>query len=579
MLAFGRQVSAGGKGIALVAALLAAAAACGWSLPTDRSVWPAWVKAQVVNVRDGPGTDADKIGQLPLGTKIQVTAFNNQWCKAKLPDGEWGWVAEWLLEFSWDKGRELAAQAQGSTATSSDSSPPAWIKISAANVRTGPGLGYKSYGTLPKGTKVYKLRQRNDWVELKTPGGSGWVRTDLLEFNLEAGRKLALSASAAQAPSAKAYVNGNNVRLRAGPGTNRRIIATLKKGQTVYLYESRGDWKKVNVHGGRSGWIAGHLLILEGQQRSESAPPPSGPADFPSPTIEKSNSSPDGELYAWIDEERVNVRSGPGQDEEMSFQLTRGQKVQVEDVSEHWCEIKTADGRSGWIAGWVIDFSPPGVEFMAQEGDQSVEVKVGWVARPVVKLRSGAGQNHPEIADLALSTQVIIIGQEGQWYEVALDNGKTGWVASWLIDTRAQRLARRATGPGEPGETELGGSGAAIVKTAMQYLGYPYVSGASGPDAFDCSGLVHYVMRRHSIRVGRTCPDLFRQGQPVSRSQLSPGDAVFFVNTYRRGLSHVGIYVGGEKFIHASHPGDTVKITSLGSPYYASRYRGARRMY
>ena len=168
---------------------------------------------------------------------------------------------------------------------------------------------------------------------------------------------------------------------------------------------------------------------------------------------------------------------------------------------------------------------------MTEESGVGVEVKVGWVARPVVNLRSGPGLNYPEIAELTLSTQLIIIGQKGDWYQVGLDNGKTGWVASRLIDTRAQRLARKSQMGG--GATLASshsdrGTGAAILKTAMNYLGAPYVRGAAGPQAFDCSGFVQYVLGRHGMRVSRTCPDQFRQGQPVSRSNLQSGDIVFF---------------------------------------------------
>jgi len=81
------------------------------------------------------------------------------------------------------------------------------------------------------------------------------------------------------------------------------------------------------------------------------------------------------------------------------------------------------------------------------------------------------------------------------------------------------------------------------------------------------------------LRVARTSADLFRQGQPISRSNLQPGDIVFFKNTYRRGISHVGIYISGDKFVHASNSRSTVKISSLSSSYYAPRYIGARRMY
>jgi cell wall-associated NlpC family hydrolase len=87
------------------------------------------------------------------------------------------------------------------------------------------------------------------------------------------------------------------------------------------------------------------------------------------------------------------------------------------------------------------------------------------------------------------------------------------------------------------------------------------------------------VHRRHGIGVSRSSVSLFHQGTPISRDDLQPGDVLFFERTYRRGISHVGMYIGNGKFIHAANHRGGVKITELESDYYASRYVGARRMY
>jgi cell wall-associated NlpC family hydrolase len=111
------------------------------------------------------------------------------------------------------------------------------------------------------------------------------------------------------------------------------------------------------------------------------------------------------------------------------------------------------------------------------------------------------------------------------------------------------------------------------VGVAMAQLGKPYVWAASGPDSFDCSGLIIYAFSA----VGRSLPHstyaLYNLGVPVSRDQLQPGDLVFF-----DGLGHAGIYIGGDQFVHAPHSGDVVKISSLNEGWYAGSYDGARRI-
>jgi peptidoglycan DL-endopeptidase CwlO len=112
-----------------------------------------------------------------------------------------------------------------------------------------------------------------------------------------------------------------------------------------------------------------------------------------------------------------------------------------------------------------------------------------------------------------------------------------------------------------------------VVGIAMQYLGVPYVWGGASPSGFDCSGFVMYVFARAGISLPHNAAAQYGYGSPVSRSELAPGDLVFF-----DGLGHVGIYIGGGQFVHAPHTGDVVKISSLGDSWYASTYVGARRL-
>jgi peptidoglycan DL-endopeptidase CwlO len=111
-----------------------------------------------------------------------------------------------------------------------------------------------------------------------------------------------------------------------------------------------------------------------------------------------------------------------------------------------------------------------------------------------------------------------------------------------------------------------------VVGIAMQYLGTPYVYGGSSPSGFDCSGFVMYVYAQVGVSLPHNAAAQYGYGTPVDRSQLQPGDLVFF-----NGLGHNGIYIGGGSFIHSPHTGDVVKISSL-SGWYSSTWVGARRL-
>ncbi|MDO8683814.1 MAG: peptidoglycan endopeptidase [Armatimonadota bacterium] len=116
-----------------------------------------------------------------------------------------------------------------------------------------------------------------------------------------------------------------------------------------------------------------------------------------------------------------------------------------------------------------------------------------------------------------------------------------------------------------------------VVRRALAYRGARYRRGASSDGVFDCSGFTRYVYMKDGIALPHSSRAQFNKGKPVSKSELQPGDLVFFA-TNRRVISHVGLYIGNGNFVHASTYSRGVRIDSLNSAYYTSRYRGARRI-
>ena len=127
---------------------------------------------------------------------------------------------------------------------------------------------------------------------------------------------------------------------------------------------------------------------------------------------------------------------------------------------------------------------------------------------------------------------------------------------------------------GEPATATPPAQYGGVVAIAMRYLGIPYRWGGASPSTgFDCSGFIMYVYAQVGVSLPHSAAAQYGYGSPVSRSQLQPGDLVFF-----NGLGHNGIYIGGGQFIHSPHTGDVVKISSLSDSWYASTWVGGRRL-
>ena len=118
-----------------------------------------------------------------------------------------------------------------------------------------------------------------------------------------------------------------------------------------------------------------------------------------------------------------------------------------------------------------------------------------------------------------------------------------------------------------------------IVDTARSQIGVPYrYAGQSPRDGFDCSGFVQWVYARHGVRLPRRTDDQLKIGRHVSKSELRPGDLVFFMPSAKSGDLHVGIFDGHGGFIHSPSPGGRVREESLLAPYWRSTYYAANRV-
>ena len=234
---------------------------------------------------------------------------------------------------------------------------------------------------------------------------------------------------------------------------------------------------------------------------------------------------------------------------------------------------------------------------------ENAELGYGKVTGNSVNLRSGPSTSSRIVATASKNAKCYILGLNEGWYKVIYGSHicyiRSDYLELTEIPYENQDSANspkfyrhgKSTGvtpsaaalngtvSNNSGSASVGSAtGAQIVAEAKKYLGVRYVYGGASPSGFDCSGLVYYVLKQFGYSPYRTPADQIRMGTSVSKSNLQPGDIVFFAGTAGTGITHVGIYAGNGQFIHAPNSRSTVSYADLTTGYWANHYYGARRM-
>ncbi len=262
----------------------------------------------------------------------------------------------------------------------------------------------------------------------------------------------------------------------------------------------------------------------------------------------------------------VNFRSGPGTGYSILDCLPKGASVTVTDRSNSSWYAVNYNGRDGFMSSMYLSVQADSGENGGAEVIVVGEAQPGTINAMYVRFRSGPSTDSTILGEYNTGKELSVTGYSGDW-TACIINGQAGYVYSQYVTTT------------KPAVSGTGGSelGRQIAEYALQFVGYNYVWGGTSPSTgFDCSGLMYYVLTTYGYKMNRVANDQMSQGTYVSRSDLQVGDLVFF--GYGNYANHVGMYIGGGNFVHASTPSTGVRVNSLNETYYNTRYIGARRI-
>lgn len=488
-----------------------------------------------------------------------------------------------------------------------------YITGSKVRLRSEANTDSKIVDTTNKGEVVTVISKDGDWYNVIYDLKEGYIHEDYLDVSTTANAELGYGK-----------INGSGVNMRSGAGTSYSKVVKGSKGDKAYIVGIKDGWYRVIYsnkvcyirsdyldlteipyendasrnspkffRGGKSTGTEVSAAALGGSSSASSNTTSTSAPSTESATVNTSK----GIMYGigFVTGSGLRLRDKMSTDAKTLDTASKGEVVVV--VSKHgdWYKV-IYDLKEGYMHGDYLDVSTT----------DNAELGYGKVTASAVKVRSGAGTSYSELNKAKRNEKAYILGINNGWYRVIFEDS-VGYIRSDYLaltevpyenksssntpkffrggkSTGTDVTAGAVTGSTSSSSGSSSGSassgtaaGNKIVATAKQYLGVPYKWGGTDPSGFDCSGFVYYVLRCNGINVSRTQVPMYSEGTPVSKANLQPGDLVFFQNTYKAGLSHVGIYVGDGQFIHAPSSGRVVSYADLNSDYYTAHYYGAAR--
>jgi len=425
------------------------------------------------------------------------------------------------------------------------------ITASSLRVRSGPGTQYTTVDTLKKNSEVTVYGINNNWYKISFNGRYCYVSSDYVTLQ----QKEENTDSTTQEIS-YGKVTASALNLRKKASTSSSVLTIIKRDQIVKIISKTDDWYNISFESFTGYVSAKYISLIETPDESD--------ANVETPNTNIEQSFPNGRLAETVPSS-VNLRKEPNTESDSLGTIKSGSQIAVYSLKDGWYYV-LCDDTYGYIKAEYVVLDERS-EFYIATVDTSSSLN----------LRSGPDTSYAVIASLKNGEQFIIIETYGDWHRIEYKN-ITGYIKAEYVIVHHSYLPPEMECDFEKANIELS-LRLKIVEFAKKFLGYKYVYGAESPEeGFDCSGLVQYVYKNFGISVLRTASSQMGQGKKIDKSELLPGDLVFFKDPDNpsKAAGHVGIYIGNDEFIHAPKPGDVVKITSLSNSYYVRYYAGSR---
>ncbi|MBO5059826.1 MAG: C40 family peptidase [Clostridia bacterium] len=385
------------------------------------------------------------------------------------------------------------------------------------------------------------------------------------------------------APALQIYVgndgyiltSGGSINLRAAADTESTILDVLEVGTQVKIIDIDEDWFKIEK-GEYTGYVKSEFVTLDYNKVQS--------------VLLDSVMYREGKAV-----QSINVRGTADENSLILAQIGEGEEVVVlESTDNGWHKVYFGENYDiGYVSAQYITIGDmvKRTDIAAKRNSRlaavakNAKITTTEAAVPVKVLPSDESET---ITTLANKVNCKVISGGTNWTKIIVSaTNEIGYVKTANVSVITQtktanksansaKSAKSAKSAGTQQAAPATGSGSKLLNEASKYIGTRYVYGGTSPSGFDCSGLVQYSLRKLGVSIGRSASSQYSSGVSVSRSNLQPGDLVFF--SRGGGISHVAIYAGNGQVLHAPRAGKTVRYQSLSSLTGSLKYVGAKRV-
>ncbi|MGF9907666.1 SH3 domain-containing protein [Brevibacillus porteri] len=401
---------------------------CAISLPVS-AAWAAGsvqVTVDKLNVRSGPSLQDAIVTTLPNKTVLPVISTKNEWIQVKLPNGQSGWVANWLVNTQ----QQQKQQQQKPATTSAKQVESTTTNV---NVRSGPGQTYAVVQTINPGTRYPIVQQSGEWIQIQLNAGTkGWVANWLVK-EAGAGQAVSPPSTGSTPPTTNPAgtvsqtkppaVQGASLTLDfapyvyATPDASTPAIGQLHAGEKITVLNRQNGWVQF-PYDGVNAW-------LSTDQTNPDTGQPTLPENGNGSTQPQTGQPSSSSQTATVKTDGLNLRSEPNTTSAIQATLPVGSKLTVLEKQGDWYRINTAAGKTGWVAGWHITVNQPS---MPTPNGPYVTIM-----NPDTNVRSGPSTDHDVIKQVQPGEKYGIANKSGEWFQVNFLDGSTGYIAGWLV--------------------------------------------------------------------------------------------------------------------------------------------------